>query len=172
MVLPANTPHSITGPFEALLLDALRELDEASSKGDEIELFELDEIAEEPARPGPRAEVFFERLRKLDGYAASSLVDGETGVVLGSDVENTSLDIGMTSERYAELYRLKRKLIGELVPGERLDSMVLAEPEHFHVMHTLKHYPGLFIFVLLSRATGNVTMAQFVLAAAESIHEA
>lgn len=165
MVLPPQTPHSITGDFDALLLDALRALDEAAVHREaEFDDFrEFDEVV--------RLEVFFERLRKLDGYAAACLVDGDTGVLLGSDGRATGIDIHTAATSYAELYRAQRAALGDLVPGDQLEDVVLTFPTQLHVLHALAAQPSLFLYVVLERRAGNLMMARFALAAAEAAHE-
>jgi hypothetical protein len=171
-VLPKGTPHSITGDFDALLLDALRSLDErAADRGDDFsELSDFDD----PGLPAPRTrlEVFLERLRKVDGYRAACLVDSETGVVLGSHGHTGELDIHTAAGGYAEVYRSERAALARLDPGERLEDIVLTTHDRFDVLHAVTAQPALFIFVVLDRRPGNLMMARFALAAAEAAHDA
>jgi CheY-like chemotaxis protein len=167
-VLPKGTPHSITGDFDALLLDALRSLDESSAEGDFSD-FE-DSLA--PAAPRTRLEVFLERLRKVDGYRAACLVDSETGVVLGSHGHTGALDIHTAAGGYAEVYRSERAALARLDPGERLEDIVMTTHDRFDVLHAVTAQPALFIFVVLDRRPGNLMMARFALAAAEAAHDA
>jgi CheY-like chemotaxis protein len=179
MVLPAATPHSITGDFDALLLDALRAIDEAAADRGEVELGDFDEPGGSPVitpvppvRTGPRLEVFFERLRKLDGYAAACLVDGDSGVLLGSDGRANGIDVHTAAACYAELYRAERATLGRLVPGDRLEDVVITFPSQFHVLHAVGAQPALFVYVVLERRIGNLMLTRFALAAAEAAHDA
>lgn len=168
MVLPASTPHSITGDFAALLLDALRTLDEAA-RGVDIS---LDEVFADPAPATPRLEVFFERLRKLDGYAAACLVDSASGVVLGSDGVVSGLDLHVAGSRFAELYRIERAAVLRVAPDERVEDLVLTSDHRLHVIHALAAQPDLFVYTVLERRSGNLMMARFALRAAEAAHDA
>jgi CheY-like chemotaxis protein len=179
MVLPAATPHSITGNFDALLLDALRSLDEATAEHDATsfgDFGDLDDFEDPVASPTttpprPRLEVFFERLRRLDGYAAACLVDSESGVVLGSDTHAADHDVHAAAAAYAELYRLQRATTARLVPDDRLEDVVITLPGQLHVLHALAAHPELFLYVVLERRDGNLMMARFALAAAEAAHD-
>jgi CheY-like chemotaxis protein len=171
MVLAPDTPHSIAGDFDALLLDALRSLDEAAAgRGGGGDGFELDEpAAVGPAQP--RLEVFFEHLRKLDGYCAACLVDAESGVVLGTD-GRVALDVHTAAACYAELYRAQRDAIRRVVPDDLLEDVVVTLPAYFHVLHAIVGQAALFLYVVLERRPGNLLAARFALAAAEAAHHA
>src|SRR5262249_39925242 len=77
MVLPQSIPHSITRDFQTLLLDSLRTVDETVVRGPDGELDELDGAA---AEHGSEPRRLVDRLRRLDGYVASLIIDGESGV--------------------------------------------------------------------------------------------
>lgn len=175
MVLPPVTPHSITGDFDALLLDALRELDESNADlvvFDDTDLVAFDEPPAAPAQLAPRLEVFFERLRKLDGYDAACLVDSDSGVVLGTDGRAVGIDVHAAAVCYAELYRAERAAVERLAPGERLEDIVLTYGRQFHLLHAIGAQPSLFVYVVIERRAGNLLMARFALAAAEAAHDA
>jgi CheY-like chemotaxis protein len=169
MVLPAETPHSITGDFDALLLDALRALDEASVDHEESAWIDFDEPSASP--PQPRLEVFFERLRKLDGYSAACLVDSASGVVLGADGRAEGIDVHIAAASFAELYRAQREAAAGTSPGDPLEDVVLTMPSYVHILHAVAAQPDLFLYVVLERRAGNVMMARFALAAAEAAHD-
>ncbi len=163
MVLPESTPHTITRDFAALLLDALRQLDEATQDNQAWDLDALDEPM--PARP--RMQIFFERLRKLDGYSTSCLVDSESGVILGTDGDLDGLDLQTAVVGYAELYRLKRSTLANLAPDDRLYDIVLTFAQHYHVLHAIRATPTFFLYVVLKRR-GNLALVTLALAAAEA----
>ena len=172
MVLPPSTPHSITGDFDALLLDALRALDEDGRRGDP-ELTDFDEPATGPgpAPPRPRLEVYVERLRKLDGYAAACLVDSDSGVVVGSDGRGGGLDVHAAAACFAEVFRLERAVLARLVPDDRLEDLVVTLDEQVHMLRALAAQPALFLYVVLDRRPGTLMLARFALAAAEAAHD-
>jgi CheY-like chemotaxis protein len=168
MVLAPDTPHSITGDFDELLLDALRSLDEKSANR-EPDMFDFEELMTPPQQPQPRLEVFYAHLRKLDGYTASCFVDAESGVVLGTD-GRASANVHAAAAHYAELFRAQRDAIARIVPDDHLEDVVLTLPSHLHVLHAVRDQHGLFIYIVLERRSGNLLMTRFALAAAEAAH--
>lgn len=162
MVLPEGTPTTIQRDFEGLLLDALRTLDE-QQQHKEWDFTEFEEAP--PARP--RMQIFFERLRKLDGYTTACLVDSESGVILGTDGELDGLDLQKAVVGYSELYRAKRATLATLSPDDRLCDIVLTFRHQYHVLHAVSAQPTSFLYVVLERR-GNLALVALALAAAEA----
>src|SRR5262249_60667186 len=82
MVLPQSIPHTIGRDFQTLLLDSLRTVDETVVHGLDDELGDLDDAA---AERGSELSRLVERLRRLDGYVASLIIDGRRGGLGGGD---------------------------------------------------------------------------------------
>lgn len=171
MVLPEEAPQTISIDFDELLLDILRSVDEAAAGRGEEELRDFDDPSGEQARAArTRVEVFFERLRRLDGYSAACLVDGDSGLVLGADGNVLGLDVHAAAAGYAELYRAERGVIAALTPDDQLEDILVTLPGHYHVLHAVGGQPALFLYVVLERRPGNLGLVRFALAAAEAAH--
>jgi hypothetical protein len=167
MVIPESTPNTITRDFEGLILDALRQLDESSIDNGAWDLAAF----EEPPAPRPRMQIFFERLRKLDGYTTSCLVDSESGVILGADGDLDGLDLQKAVVGYSELYRVKRATVASVAPDDRLYDIVLTFRHQYHVLHAVGAQPSSFLYVVLERR-GNLALVALALAAAEAALDA
>lgn len=169
MVLPEGTPHSISRDLEALLLDALRVLDEktASLGGDA-----LDDFEDEPAAPPrPRMQIFVDRLRRVDGYLAACLVDSTSGVILGSDGELDGVDLQGVVAGYCEVYRAKCAVATAVVPDDRVVDIVITYASQYHVLHAVGAEPSCFLYIVTERP-GSIAMVTRALAAAEAAFDA
>jgi CheY-like chemotaxis protein len=166
MVLPDTTPHSITRDFSTLLLDALRELDEAPPAPGGSGEWRLDDFEELPPQR------FFDSLRMLDGYTAACLVDAESGVVLGGDTQQPGFDLHAAAAGYAELYRRERATIAALELDDRIEDVLITLAGQYHVLHAVVVRPTLFMYIVLDRRAGNLGLARYALAAAEAALDA
>lgn len=165
MVLPEGTPRTITRDFQPLLLDSLRTLDEDSLQGLEGELAEFDEVVPH-ARPDLQR--FVDRLRRLDGYAASLLIDCESGVMLGGDGDPVGLDLHVAAAGYGELFRLKRALVARQ-GGDAIEDVVITMSSQYHVLHALPGEPALLLCVVLERTAASLGLARYALASAHDL---
>lgn len=164
MVLPEGTPHSISRDLEALLLDALRMMDERSV---DLDAGALDELEEPVASPRPRMQIFVDRLRRVDGYLAACLVDSTSGVILGSDGELDGVDLQGVVAGYCEVYRAKCSVATAVVPDDRVVDIVITYPSQYHVLHAVGAQPSCFLYIVAERP-GSIAMVTRALAAAEA----
>jgi hypothetical protein len=162
MVLPQSTPHSITRDFQTLLLDSLRTVDETSLNGLENELSELDDDH------GADLQRFVERLRRIDGYAAALMIDGDSGVMLGGDGEPPGFDLHAAAAGYGELYRIKRDIVASFGVRDRIEDIVITLSRQYHVLHVVAGQPSLLLCVVLDRSSASLGLARYALAAAEA----
>jgi CheY-like chemotaxis protein len=170
MVLPDGTPRSIARDLEGLLLDSLRANDEAALEGaDPWNLGDFDEP--ELAAPRPRMQIFVDRLRRVDGYTASCLVDSSSGVILGADGHVDGFDLQNVVAGYSELYRVKCAAVRDIAPDDKLEDIVLTFARQYHVLHAVFGQPVCFLYVVFERK-GNLALITRALAAAEAALDA
>ena len=162
MVLPHATPRSISRDFQTLLLDSLREVDEANLHELEGELADLDDTT--PSEHGHNLARVAERLRRLDGYAASMLIDVESGVVLGADGELTGVDLQVAASGYGELYRIERQLVASLGVADHIEDVVITMSRHYHVLHAVAGDASLLLCVVLDR-NASLGLVRYAIAA-------
>jgi len=176
MVLPDSCPHTIARDFEGLLLDALRSLDESSFAQSKISgTWNLEDFGEAPIAPAPsprpHMQIFVDRLRTIDGYITSCLVDSSSGVILGADGHIDGVDLQAAVAGYAELYRIKRAALQAFMPEERLEDIVMTFRRQIHVLHAVIPEPSCFLYVVVERR-GNMGLVTRALAAAEAAFDA
>jgi CheY-like chemotaxis protein/predicted regulator of Ras-like GTPase activity (Roadblock/LC7/MglB family) len=167
MVLPPSTPHSIARDFQALLLDSLRTLDEDTQDGRDGELAEFEDDRPAPPAPIPDLQRMTERLRRLDGYAATLLIDPDSGVMLGGDGEPPGFDRAAAAAGYGELYRIERELITTLGTGDAIEDVVITLSRQYHVLRAVGGQPSLLLCMVLDR-TASLGLARYALASAEA----
>jgi len=171
MVLPEETPHTISRDFEGLLLDALRVMDESAHSAEITDWGDFDELGEPAPAPRPRMAIFVDRLRKIDGYAASCLVDSASGVILGVDGQVDGFDLQAAVAGYAELYRIKQAAISAFMPDDQIEDIVITFHQRLHVLHAVKPQPSCFLYVVIEQR-GNLGLVTRALAAAEAALDA
>jgi CheY-like chemotaxis protein/predicted regulator of Ras-like GTPase activity (Roadblock/LC7/MglB family) len=165
MVLPHATPHSMTRDFQTLLLDSLRTVDEANLQELEGELADLDDSA--PAAAAHNLQHVVERLRRLDGYAATMMIDIDSGVVLDADGHLAGIDFQAAAAGYSELYRLERGLIDSLAADDHIEDVVVTLSSHYHVLHTVANQPSLLLCVVIDRGA-SLGLARYAIASADA----
>lgn len=171
MVLPEGTPHTISGSLEALLLDALRQLDENGGDSGGMSAWDLDGPLDAlDAPPRPRLAGYSERLRRIDGYRTSVLVDSTSGVILSSDGEFEGLDLQGIVSGYSELYRAKLAALHAFLPDERIVDIVISFTRSYHVLHAVRAQPTCFLYAIFDRV-GTLALVTRALDAAEAALE-
>lgn len=173
MVLPDAIQHSIARDLEGLLLDAMREVDEAARGGtDPWDLGDFEDFDEpEPEVTRPKMHIFVDRLRRLDGYMAACLVDSSSGVILGADGQVDGLDLQGAAAGYSELYRAKIATALAVVPDDRVEDIVISFPGQYHVLHAIVSQPTAFLYVVFERPS-SIALVLRALAAAEAALDA
>ena len=173
MVLPDGIPHTITRDLESLLLDSFRALDEATEKGGEAwDITEFEEVPATAVPPRPRMQIFVDRLRRVDGYSTSCLVDSSSGVILGADGEVEGFNLQSAVAGYCELYRAEVATALAIVPDDHVVDIVLTLPRHYHVLHAISSQPSCFLYAVFERQAGSIALVTRALAAAEAALDA
>ncbi len=165
MVLPEGIPHTIRRDLESLLLDSLRAMDEAAAT--ETETWDLGDFDEPPPSPRPRMQIFVDRLRRVDGYVSSCLVDSTSGVILGADGELEGIDLQSVVAGYCELYRAKCAAARAITPDDQIHDIVITLTRQYHVLHAVATQRECFVYAVYDKP-GSIAMITRALAAAEA----
>lgn len=173
MVLPDGTPHTIVRDFENLLLDSLRALDEAAHAGVSDAWGDELDFGEEPqvTTPRPRMQIFVDRLRRVDGYVTSCLVDSTSGVILGADGALEGFDLQNAVAGYCEVYRAECRAVHAAVPDDHVIDIVITLRTHYHVLHAVSSQPTCFLYGIFERQ-GSIATVTRAFAAAEAALDA
>ena len=104
------------------------------------------------------AKINLEPLRSLDGYLASALVDGESGMLLAGDGGGVNLELAAAGN--AEVVRAKRKVANALKLNDTIEDILISLTKAYHIIRPLETNQKLFLYVVLDRAKSNLAMAR------------
>jgi CheY-like chemotaxis protein/predicted regulator of Ras-like GTPase activity (Roadblock/LC7/MglB family) len=165
MVLPQLTPRSITRDFQTLLLDSLRTVDEGALPASDWEPDEHD--AGMPDATAPHLQRLIEALRRLDGYSAALMVDGQSGLVIGGDRPVSDHAVQTAAAGYSELYRLERDLVSSLGVADEIEDVVITTSSQYHVLHAVAGQRSLLLCVVLDRSSTSLGLARYAIKASD-----
>lgn len=97
-------------------------------------------------------------LMKTDGALCDALVDHNSGMMLGS--AGTGLDIELAAAGVTEVVRAKLKTLKTLRIDDTIEDILLTLGRQYHIIRPLRRKPGLFLYLVLDRARGNLAMAR------------
>jgi len=190
--------RSIQQRATELLMEALRRQDEAERHGAalfddldlELAITEFDDSAAvgESSRPEPpppwapepkeksdmamaNIQNNLERLRAIDGYQGSCLVDSESGMTLGADGGSSTLNLEIAAAANTEVVRAKRKAMKALGLKDEIEDILITLGKQYHIIRPLRARPAVFFYVAVDRARANLAMARLTIAETEKALE-
>ena len=104
------------------------------------------------------AKISLESLRSIDGYLASALVDGESGMLLAGD--GSSINMELAAAGNSEVIRAKRKVANSLKLNDTIEDVLISLTKQYHLLRPLESNQKLFLYVVLDRAKSNLAMAR------------
>ncbi len=104
------------------------------------------------------AKISLDKLREMDGYLASALVDSDSGMMLSGD--GTALNLEVAAAGNSEVVRAKRKVANSLKLNDTIEDILISLTKHYHIIRPLESNQTLFLYVVLDRAKANLAMAR------------
>ena len=112
-----------------------------------------------------------ERLRAIDGYMGSALVDSESGMTLGTDGGGAGLNLEVAAAGNTEVVRAKRKTMKSLGLKDEIEDILISLGRQYHIIRPLRARPSVFYYVAVDRARANLAMARMAIADTEKALE-
>ncbi|SFV66099.1 hypothetical protein MNB_SV-13-598 [hydrothermal vent metagenome] len=100
-----------------------------------------------------------EEIMSLNGALATSLVDWESGMVLGM-MSNGSFNIELASAGNAEVVKAKMATMRSLGLSSEIKDIMITLTDQIHIIHILKSNPELCLYVALTSAQSNLALAR------------
>ena len=95
---------------------------------------------------------------KIDGAIAVSVVDGNNGLMLGS--QGRGIDLEYASAGNTELYHAKLKIMIVLGINEKIDDFLITLDTQYHFLVPSPKNEGVFIYAIFSKANSTLAMAR------------
>ncbi|MBD8898547.1 hypothetical protein [Rhodanobacter sp. DHG33] len=97
-------------------------------------------------------------LMTVDGALATSLVDGNSGMMLAQ--AGGGLDLEVAAAGNTEVVRAKMKTMKALNLKDEIEDILITLGKHYHIIRPVGSKPGLFFYVVLDRARSNLALAR------------
>lgn len=101
----------------------------------------------------------------LDGAMACALVDYTSGMTLGTAGSGINLDVAAAGN--TEVLRAKMKVANALGITGGIEDILITLNNQYHILRPLLTQQGLFLYVVIDRAKGNLAMARFKISEVE-----
>ena len=108
-----------------------------------------------------------EQLQGLSGYVGVSLVDSQSGMMLGSD-GGGSINMEVAAAANSEVVKSKRQAIKHLKLKEDIEDILITLDNQYHLIRPFKRRPTLFFYLVLDRSRSNLALARMELADVEN----
>ncbi|CAO5193141.1 Roadblock/LAMTOR2 domain-containing protein [Frankia sp. AiPs1] len=98
---------------------------------------------------------------RVDGAIGVSLVDGESGMMLGSGGGGREFDLEVASAGNTELVRAKIRTLDVLGIKEGIEDILITLDRQYHLIRLLDQAEGtLFLYLVLDRSRANLALAR------------
>ncbi|MEZ4375947.1 MAG: hypothetical protein R3B07_34395 [Polyangiaceae bacterium] len=99
----------------------------------------------------------------LDGFIGASLVDSDSGMVLGAE-GGVNFNLELASALNTEVVRAKRKAMETLGLGDQIDDILITLKDQYHIIRPMKNRPQIFIYLVTDRGRSNLALARMRMA--------
>ena len=104
----------------------------------------------------------------IEGLLGCAVVDAATGFTLARQSrDDQHLHLELAAAGSAQVLRAHQQAAGTLGLPDPIDEIMTSAGGRHHVLRTVSHHPGLFLFALLDRQRTNLALARYKLMEAE-----
>lgn len=102
-------------------------------------------------------EIVEDLLSSVDGAMVTAIVD-DSGMLLAS--AGTGVDVELAAAGNSEVVRAKLRTMKSLEINDELEDILITLGKQYHIIRPTAKYEGMFIYVVLDRARGNLALAR------------
>lgn len=106
-----------------------------------------------------------DRLMELAGARSASLVDSDSGMVLGHAGSDAELEI--TAAANTEVVRAQLRSIGTLGSTDAIDDILITLSTQYDIVRPLAANPSIFLYLAMDKDKSNLAMARYRVAECE-----
>ncbi len=96
---------------------------------------------------------------ELNGALATSLIDWQSGMVLGT-ASNSNFDIELASAGNSEVVKAKMATMKSLNLDGGIQDIMITLTDQIHIIHMLESNPELCLYVALDASKSNLALAR------------
>ena len=107
--------------------------------------------------------VTLERLRQIDGYIGSCVVDSESAMALGTDGGGQGLNLEIAAAGNSEVVKSKRKAMRALGLKDEIEDILITLGKQYHLIRLMTNADGaqnMFLYLALDRSKANLALAR------------
>lgn len=97
----------------------------------------------------------------IDGALAAALVDHRSGMCLAQ--QGAALDLDLAAAGNTQVVQAKLKTMATLGLRQGIEDILITLGEQYHLIRMAPNHPGLFLYLVLDKAKGNLALARYKL---------
>lgn len=101
------------------------------------------------------------KVMQIEGAIGAALVDANDGLTLATAGGGEQLDLEVAGAGNVDVVRAKMRVMEQLGLGDKIEDILITLGSQYHLIRPLERTAGLFLYVALDRARGNLGMARF-----------
>ncbi|MFK7992443.1 MAG: hypothetical protein AB8I08_40855 [Sandaracinaceae bacterium] len=105
---------------------------------------------------------------RVEGAIGAALVDWRAGVTLGTAGGGPGFDVEIAAAGHARMVRAKSEMMTSMGIRGGIEDMLFTLEDQIHLIRPLAESPGMFLFVAIEKALGNLGLARLELKRLES----
>ncbi|MCX5136858.1 hypothetical protein ACFWA4_01620 [Streptomyces sp. NPDC060011] len=111
-----------------------------------------------------------ETMTSIEGALGAALVDYTSGMALGTLGGGSDLDLNIAAAGNTDVIRAKMRTMEHLGLKSEIEDVLITLENQYHVIRPVKGREGngLFLYLVLNKATSNLAMARHKLARIEA----
>ena len=110
----------------------------------------------------PNIEAGLKEMMEIEGAVGAAVVDYSSGMALGTLSSNKSLDLTVAAAGNTEVVRAKMRTMDQLGLNDAIEDILIPLSGQYHVIRPLssRKGQGLFLYLAMDRARGNLALAR------------